>query len=71
MEGAWIPEFPGGGEPPACIGLLHMKNNFYGVVNQILGFICYGRKNCPEQYTDEIHFPFGHHALFRVDRNSG
>lgn len=41
-----------------------MKNNFYGVINEILGFICYSKKNYHDQYINEIHVPPEHHALF-------
>lgn len=63
MEGAWIPKSPCGGQSPVYLGLFPGKTNFYGSVNESLGFICYGRKKCPDQYTNEIHFPSGRHYL--------
>lgn len=48
-----------------------VKNNFYSVINELLGFICYSKKNYHGKYTHGVHFRSGHHALFRTDCDNG
>ena len=66
VGGARIPESPGG-QPSAYTGLLYEWKR----TSKIWGSICYSKKNYHDQYTQEIYFLFGYHAVFRTGCDKG